>query len=440
MQTLATPGHRLIEHAVGSLLLRGPGACGPGELLRGAAERHAVGDCGALWHHGARADGREQYQQPELDCRRADAGNLRRHGRRLVPALDQRHHGAGHRHQRRSVVYVVRVGDTLSAIGNRYGVGIQSLASLNALGAPYIIRTGQTLLIPATSDSPAAAVTQPAVAVSAPPAAPVTGGIVYAVAQGDSLSALSNRFGVTVEALAAANHISLNSLITIGQQLVIPAAGSGSAHPRPCPARRASPPPPCRRQTGSYVVQAGDTLSAIAQRYGMTTDALAAQNNMATSAIIAVGRQLTVPANALVTAGGQEPFVDKATIASILTAEAQRVGIDPALVKALAWQESGWQMVTASDGGMGVMQLMPDSVTWAGGTLLGQTIDPFNATDNIRAGVAMLSYYLKVYDGDARKALAAYHQGMASVDNEGIRPDTEQYIANILSLQQQYGG
>jgi soluble lytic murein transglycosylase-like protein len=181
-------------------------------------------------------------------------------------------------------------------------------------------------------------------------------------------------------------------------------------------------------------VQAGDTLSAIAAQYGMTPDALAAQNGIVTSAIIPVGARLTVPAT------GLEPSVSQSTIGDILATEAQRAGLDVGLVKALAWQESGWQMVTATDGGLGVMQLMPDSVTWAGGTLLGYSINPYDPTQNIRAGVAMLKYYMGVYNGDVRHALAAYHQGMASVDNEGIRADTEGYIANILALQQQYGG
>jgi soluble lytic murein transglycosylase-like protein len=131
--------------------------------------------------------------------------------------------------------------------------------------------------------------------------------------------------------------------------------------------------------------------------------------------------------------------VDKTTISGILASEAQAAGVDVGLVKALAWQESGWQMITASDGGIGVMQLMPDSVTWAGGTLLGTTINPYDPTQNIRAGIAMLRYYLHVY-GDVPHALAAYHQGMASLDNEGYHQDTTGYIANIQALQLQFGG
>jgi soluble lytic murein transglycosylase-like protein len=179
-------------------------------------------------------------------------------------------------------------------------------------------------------------------------------------------------------------------------------------------------------------VQPGDTLSTIGWRFGSSGDAIAAMNSISVSSIIQVGQSLAVP-------GGQEPFVTKSEIESILTSEAVAAGIDPALVKAVAWQESGWQMVTASDGGMGVMQLMPDSVDWVSTSLLGVRINPYNPVDNIRGGVAMLRYYLSVYP-DVEHALAAYHQGMASVDNEGISQETQGYIANILALRQQYGG
>ncbi|MCA1599126.1 MAG: hypothetical protein LC769_08915, partial [Chloroflexi bacterium] len=41
---------------------------------------------------------------------------------------------------------------------------------------------------------------------------------------------------------------------------------------------------------------------------------------------------------------------------------AATVGIEDAFLKAIAWRESNWRMVDAADGGIGVMQLMPDTV------------------------------------------------------------------------------
>lgn len=331
--------------------------------------------------------------------------------------------------------YVVKWGDTLSAIGRQFNVGIPTLATANSLVDPYLIRAGQQLVIPSSSDSPAPAATQFVSATATTPnTAPVTGGQMYAVQQGDTLSAIGKRFGVATDAIATANHATVDTIITIGQNLVIPTTGASAATTTASTSSTASATSVAPQ--GSYSVQAGDTLSAIAARFAMTPAALAAQNNIAADALISIGQQLTVPGSQL---ASQEPVVDKATISSILTSEALAAGVDVGLVKALAWQESGWQMVTASDGGMGVMQLMPDSVTWAGGTLLGTTINPYDPTQNIRAGIAMLKYYLHVY-GDVPHALAAYHQGMASVDNEGFHQDTIGYIANIQALQTQYGG
>ena len=83
------------------------------------------------------------------------------------------------------------------------------------------------------------------------------------------------------------------------------------------------------------------------------------------------------------------------------------------------------------------MQIMPDSVDWVSNTLLGSPINPYDPTDNVRAGAVMLAYYLNVF-GDAEHAIAAYHQGMASVEAVGITPETETYVANVLALQQQF--
>ncbi len=336
------------------------------------------------------------------------------------------------------VTYVVHWGDTLSSIGQRYGVTIGTLSQVNALGAPFVIRTGQSIVIPNPSVLPAAATataspaptsTLPAQAAATPtvaaPDSASPGGVVYTVVPGDTLSALADRFGVSIAAITATNKIDPASYLSIGQVLTIPAV-------KLLPVATTTPLATSSQPTSVYAVRAGDTLSAIGYQFGTSADALAARNGITTATVLQIGQTLVVP-------GGQEPFVTKPEVESILASEALRADVDPALVKAIAWQESGWQMVTASDGGMGVMQLMPDSVTWASNALLGYSVDPYNLVDNIRAGVAILHYYLGVYP-DVQHAIAAYHQGMASVDNIGFLPETQSYVANVLALQQQFGG
>ncbi len=101
--------------------------------------------------------------------------------------------------------YVVQPGDTLTKIATRFQVSIQSLVQANHLSDPNAIRAGQTLVIPDDAARPA-------------PAADIT----YIVQRGDSLARLAARFGVTIEALMAANHLTTTTL-QVGQVLVIPA-------------------------------------------------------------------------------------------------------------------------------------------------------------------------------------------------------------------------
>lgn len=98
----------------------------------------------------------------------------------------------------------------------------------------------------------------------------------YTVVAGDTLSGIAARYGTTVAALASINGISNPNLINVGQVLRL----SGSA---PAPAAQ-----------GEYTVQPGDTLSAIAQRYGTNYQTLAAINGIANPNLIRVGQKLKV--------------------------------------------------------------------------------------------------------------------------------------------------
>jgi len=341
-----------------------------------------------------------------------------------VPSVSQRAYAA-------QSSYVVRPGDTLSAIALRYGTTVSLLLTANGLSNPNQIVVGQLLL---TCDTTTMAATAASGTNTSATAASGAGSSGYTVVPGDTLSAISQRLGVSLAALAATNGIQIENVIVVGERLKIPATGGGSTTPYSA-ASYTSP-----SQIAAYVVRPGDTLSAIGARYGVSLAALAAANNIGQMSLIVVGQRLTIPSGgAAVPATAGPASTYGGSIESILTSEAQAAGVDPALIKGLAWQESGWQMVTASDGGMGVMQLMPATVDWVSSYLLGYRIDPYDPTQNIRAGVALLHYELQQF-GDVRSALAAYHQGITSVRTQGILPDTYGYIANILALQSQYAG
>ena len=118
---------------------------------------------------------------------------------------------------------------------------------------------------------------------STPTATPAPTATTHVVVEGDTLSAIADQYGVTVEAIMEENDISDASLIFVGQELTIPAATTGSED---------ATTPDGGSQT--HVVVEGDTLSAIAEQYGVTIEAISEANGL-TNSVIFVGQELTIP-------------------------------------------------------------------------------------------------------------------------------------------------
>ncbi|MGB3713064.1 MAG: LysM peptidoglycan-binding domain-containing protein [Candidatus Promineifilaceae bacterium] len=137
-------------------------------------------------------------------------------------------------------MYTVQYGDTLSAISLRFGVSVQAIANANNIINPNYIYAGQTLIIPDGTDpgSPAQPTPPPA-----DPSPPVSGGTVYVVQLGDTLSRIAIVHGVTTGALVQANNLSNPNLIYAGQTLIIPGV-SDPGNPGGPPPTPAPPPPP----------------------------------------------------------------------------------------------------------------------------------------------------------------------------------------------------
>ncbi len=108
----------------------------------------------------------------------------------------------------------------------------------------------------------------------------------YVVAPGDSLSTIARRFGVSAQALARANHIEEDAQLRVGQQLIIP---QGEEEPTPTP----------QPEELVYVVVPGDTLSAIARRFGVTVEALAQLNGIEDTSRLRVNQQLLIPTSGM---------------------------------------------------------------------------------------------------------------------------------------------
>jgi LysM repeat protein len=316
----------------------------------------------------------------------------------VVPALHFDQIGTAQAH-----TYIVRPNDTLSAIAARYHVSVRYLARVNGLADPDRLQAGASLTVPdgtgyGLADADSGYRDSRSFQAPAPATQMRAAGSSYVVVSGDTLSGLSSRFGVSLTTLAAANGIVRPDLLRVGQHLVIPASASAGWSGARADAEGIAP------ATSTPVTADPPSMSA------SSPDAL--------------------PAAPIV------PATSQAGVGSLLTSEAQAYGVDPALVKAVAWQESGWRMVTAVDGGIGVMQLMPATAAWVGPALLGRVIDPTNVTDNITAGVALLASYLRQY-GDVRMALAAYNEGPQNLAR-GIGSTTAQYIANVLALRARF--
>lgn len=114
---------------------------------------------------------------------------------------------------------------------------------------------------------------------------------------------------------------------------------------------------------------------------------------------------------------------------------AKRYGVDPHLVRAVIHAESAFNPAARSHkGAIGLMQLMPNTANMLG-------VNPWEPEQNITGGVKYLANLIDRYEGDLRRALAAYNAGPGAVDQfRGIPPyrETKNYVAKVLSLHQAY--
>jgi len=113
--------------------------------------------------------------------------------------------------------YVVRRGDTLSAIGSRMGVRWQDIADANRLTKRSVIRPGQRLLVPMAPSAALARVERPEV--------DAEGRLIYRVQRGDTLSRIARRYSVSVDSIKTWNKLK-SSRINVGDRLTIYPRGS----------------------------------------------------------------------------------------------------------------------------------------------------------------------------------------------------------------------
>ena len=262
------------------------------------------------------------------------------------------------------------------------------------------------------------------------------------VQPGMTLSQIAHTYGTSVTALVAVNGIANPNMVLAGTVLQIPTVGAATSS-------TAAP-------TGSttVVVAPGDSLWAIATRFGTTVTALVQANGIADPAHVMIGTRLTVPewsnaALVLETGSGAPPStpVQRSTLPAALLARPDRLallptfqkwarafGVPASLLEAMCWWESGWQMsVVSSTGAIGVGQLEPSTVRNLRLLLRDQTLAPTDPSDNIEMAAVYLHELLTQTGGDEGLALAGYYQGLSSVRQSGMFPSTKQYVHGILA-------
>lgn len=164
--------------------------------------------------------------------------------------------------------YIVRSGDSLYSIANRYGVTVNELKSANNLTS-NLLRIGQLLTIPNV----------------VPPQTTPDNYQVYTVKSGDTLYAIARRFNTTVNDLINFNQLTTTGLV-IGQQLLIPTESASSNEITP----------PNTNDTITYTVQSGDSLWKIANNCNISVDDIVNLNNLSTT-ILRIGDTIKLPSS-----------------------------------------------------------------------------------------------------------------------------------------------
>ena len=167
----------------------------------------------------------------------------------------------------RRVTYRVRRGDTISDIARRWHITTKSIVKSNRLRSNHL-RVGQRLIltVPNVERAPIRVTQQTS----------GTKHVIHAVQKGETLGAIARRYGVSITALRQTNRVKGNTIRT-GQRLRIPTVGTVDAS-----------------DVRTYTVQAGDTISEIANRYNVSIVRLKRANRL-TSNHLRVGQRLEIP-------------------------------------------------------------------------------------------------------------------------------------------------
>lgn len=161
-----------------------------------------------------------------------------------------------------------------------------TLTPAPTISVPQVLPTAPPPTVDPLQPTPEPTAVPGTEATAVPTQPPTTDGgqTVHVVASGDTLFSISQRYGVSQEAIIAANGLTNPNSLVVGQQLVIPAPGSVTVPPTTVPGTEQV-----------YTVQPGDNLFRIGLQYGCTVDQMSAYNNIPYPYTIFVGDQIRIP-------------------------------------------------------------------------------------------------------------------------------------------------
>ena len=169
-----------------------------------------------------------------------------------------------------TIEYVVKKGDTLSQIAQRYGTTVQELVQINNIQNPNLIFPGQILKI-LTNSTINGSETRG------------TGDIIYTVQRGNTLSQIARAYGVSVQHIVEINNIQNPNLIFPGQKLRITDSTNQTLNTY-VPNNNAN----------KYIVKRGDSLWRISRRYGVSVAYLVRINKIKNPNLIFPGQVINV--------------------------------------------------------------------------------------------------------------------------------------------------
>ena len=201
--------------------------------------------------------------------------------------------------------YTVKAGDTLYGISRKFGMSLSQLVSVNGISASSLIVPGQTLRV-------AGGETTSTVVKTTATTSRTSGGN-YLVQPGDTLYSIARRSGMSLNSLLTLNGLSQSSVIYPGQSLTISQSDSRVATKS---SYTAKPLASGASTSGTYTVQAGDTLYGIARRSGMSLNTLLSLNGLSQSSVIRPGQTLKLSGASNATVASPVSYKSTASSAS----------------------------------------------------------------------------------------------------------------------------